>query len=148
FDALSAALNAENQAEERRLAEELSGYRKTYDNALIDHAATESIENAAAQQRADVRIAEAGRAQQATLTQAKRNLALALNGNRYDEQRTASAANIQYQRDVAAAGETYAHAKTDADAAKIIEIGRAAAARGKSLATASATLSIAIANAA
>ncbi len=148
FDALSAALNAEKQAEERRLAEELSGYRQIYDNAMIDHEAVALTENAASQQLADVQIAEAGRAQQATLAQAKQNLALAQNANRYREQRTAAAANIQYQRDVAAAAETYAHAKADADAGKAFEIKRAATARSKSLATASATLSIAIANAA
>src|SRR5690606_4420521 len=144
FNTLSAALIAERQTEERRLAEELSGYRQIYDNALIEHEAIEATENAAAQQVADVQIAEAGRAQQVTLAQTKHNLAVAQNANLYGQKRTAAAANVQYQREVAAAAETHAHAKTDADAVKAITIQTAAAARSKSLAIASAALSTAI----
>ena len=148
LNALSAALMAERRAEERRLAEELSGYRQIYDNALIEHEATERIEHAAAQRQADVQIAEAGRAQQATWAQARYNLAVAQTASHYGQQRTTAAANIQYQRSVAAAGETYAHAKADADAAKAVAIRTATAARSKANARASATLSAEIAHAA
>lgn len=146
FDALLAGWVAERRAEEQRLAEELSGYRQIYDNALIDNEATERIANASAQQRAEVQIAEAGRAQQATLAQTKHSLAIAQNSNLYGQKLTAAAANVQYQREVAAATETYAHAKTDADTAKAVAIRTAAATRSKALAVASATLSTAIAH--
>src|SRR5690606_5897893 len=122
FAAFAAASQAELRAELHRLAEELSGYRETYDNALIEHAAVEAVASAAAQHGAAVRIAAAGQDEQRTLVLAQRNLAIAQTANHYGQTRTASAANLQYQRDLAAAGKLFAEAKADADADQAIAI--------------------------
>ncbi len=147
YDSISAAVDADLQVEAERLAKEVSGYQKTRDDALVENAATESVDSAAAQKASADRVADAGAAQAATLRQAEKDLSAAQIANQYGSDRTESEANVQYFRDVAAADKVYSDAKADADAAKASAIRVAAAIRDKAIEDASHGLTVATANA-
>ena len=136
YDAISASVDADQETESDRVAVEVSGYQETRDNEKVDHDVTESKDAAIATKASADRIADAGHAQEATLRQAKENLAVAQATNQHDRDKTDAEANVQYYKDVADADKVRAHAVADADAVKAAFIRNAEAIRDKAMATA------------